>query len=187
MRRLFLKHPLEYLSLVNSGYLILCLTPLTLKSLNYCIIFLSFYILVIFFYGGIVLFFDNQEFPGKRVSFDFILSDIKKKDIHTVILSNFFFFFLGFPPTRRDYPCSRGIPFNGCILQWLVLQSLLIGQSYLFFFLLIIFNLIVVFFFLCTVIPFWHKNKHQIFWCYPEYLTLELIEFVIFYFFFSLN
>jgi len=93
MRRLFLKHSLEYISLVNSGYLLLCCTPLTFSSLKFCIYFLFFYILTIFFYGSILIFFDRKNYPGKRVSFDIILSRIEKKDYCSIILSIFFFYF----------------------------------------------------------------------------------------------
>ena len=132
---------------MNSGYLLLCLTPLTFNSLNYCIYFILFYVLTIFLYGGILLFFDDKQYPGLRISFDTILNDIDKKDYYSIIISILIFFFLGMPPTRRDYPCSRGIPFNGFIFQYLVFQSLLYGNMYLILFFLIIFNLIVFLFF----------------------------------------
>jgi NADH:ubiquinone oxidoreductase subunit 2 (subunit N) len=96
MRRLFLKHSLEYISLVNSGYLLLCCTPLTFSSLKFCTYFLFIYILTIFFYGSILVFFDNNNYPGKRLSFDTILSGIEKTDYCSIILSIFFFFYFRF-------------------------------------------------------------------------------------------
>lgn len=182
MRRLFLKHFLEYLALVNSGYLFLCFTPLTYNSLNYCIYFLLFYILIIFLYGGIFLFFDNQQYPSLRLSFDVILSDIDKKDYYSIIFSSLIFLFFGMPPTRRDYPCSRGIPFNGLILQSLVFQSLLLGQMYLILFFLVIFNLIVFLFFIWTIVPFWYERKDNSFLLLPSYINPLLGEFIITYF-----
>ena len=181
MRRLFLKHFIEYLSLVNSGYLLLCLTPLTFNSLNYCIYFILFYVLTIFLYGGILLFFDDKQYPGLRISFDTILNDIDKKDYYSIIISILIFFFLGMPPTRRDYPCSRGIPFNGFIFQYLVFQSLLYGNMYLILFFLIIFNLIVFLFFFWTIIPFWYERKNNFFSLLPAYLNSPLKEFIPIY------
>ena len=96
MRRLFLKHYIEYISLVNSGYLLLCLSPLTSTSLNYSIYFLLYYILILLFYGSIFSFFDNIENPGKRISFDTIFFEIEKKDHLSIILSIFLFFYLVF-------------------------------------------------------------------------------------------
>jgi len=183
MRRLFLKHSLEYISLVNSGYLLLCCTPLTFISLKFCTYYLFVYILTIFFYGSILTFFDTKNYFEKRVSFDTILSEIEKKDYCSIILSIFFFFILGLPPTRRDYPCSRGIPFNGFLSQWLVLGSLFSNQSYLIFFLLIIFNLIIVFFYLGTIIPFWYEKKDLKYSWYPNF-NFDLL---ILIFFFSTN
>ena len=181
MRRLFLKHILEYISLVNSGYLLLCFTPLTFDSLKFCIYFLFVYILVIFFYGGVVLFFDIQEYPGKRISFDTILVGIENKDYCSIVLSTLLFFILGLPPTRRDYPCSRGIPFNGFLCQWFVLGSLLVNQSYLIFSLLTIFNLIIVFFFLGTIIPFWYEKRNLKYSWYPK-LNSDLLILILFFF-----
>ena len=186
MRRLFLKHYIEYISLVNSGYLLLCLSPLTSTSLNYSIYFLLYYILILLFYGSIFSFFDNIENPGKRISFDTIFFEIEKKDYLSIILSIFLFFLLGLPPTRRDYPCSRGIPFNGFLLQWLVLNSLLDGQLYWISFFLIIFNLILFLFFFWTIVPFWYENKKFISSVLPKYLTSELIEYILLYLIFFL-
>jgi NADH:ubiquinone oxidoreductase subunit 2 (subunit N) len=182
MRRLFLKHFLEYLALVNSGYLFLCFTPLTYKSLNYCIYFLLFYVLIIFLYGGIFLFFDNQQYPSLRLSFDVIFTGIDKKDYCSIILSSLILLFFGMPPTRRDYPCSRGVPFNGLILQCLLFQSLLSSQMYLILFWLVIFNLIVFLFFIWTIVPFWYERKDFSFMSLPTYLNSLLGEFIIMYF-----
>ena len=181
MRRLFLKHFIEYLSLVNSGYLLLCFTPLTFNSLNYCIHFILFYILIIFLYGGVLAFFDDKQYPGFRISFDTILNDIDKKDYYSIITSILIFFFLGMPPTRRDYPCSRGIPFNGFILQCLVFQSLLYGNMYLILFFLVIFNLIVFLFSFWTIISFWYERKNNLFFLVPAYLNSFLKEFIPIY------
>ena len=179
MRRLFLKHFMEYLSLVNSGYLLLCFVPLTYGSLHSCIYFIFFYILVIFSYGGVLLFMDSHQTPGRRPSFDTIFSSIEKQDYYTIISSIFFFFFFGLPPTRRDYPCSRGIPFNGLILQWLLVNSLLSGKCYVIVFFLIIFNIIIFFFYVGTIIPFWYKRRKLSFLNFPKYLNLLLVEFII--------
>lgn len=181
MRRLFLKHYMEYISLVNSGYLLLCLSPLTFTSLKCCIYLLLYYVFIILFYGGILSFFDNIENPGKRISFDTIFFKIEKRDYLSIILSTFLFLLLGLPPTRRDYPCSRGIPFNGLLLQWLVLTSLLDGQFYWISFFLIIFNLILFLFFFWTLVPFWYENKKSISSVLPKYLTLELMEYIFLY------
>ena len=186
MRRLFLKHYMEYISLVNSGYLLLCLSPLTFTSLKCCIYLLLYYVFIILFYGGIFSFFDNIENPGKRISFDIIFFEIEKKDYLSIILSIFLFLLLGLPPTRRDYPCSRGIPFNGLLLQWLVLTSLLDGHFYWISFFLIIFNLILFLFFFWTIVPFWYENKKSISSVLPKYLTLELIEYIFLYLIFFL-
>ena len=135
MRRLFLKHFLEYLSLVNSGYLLLCFIPLNLNSLIFCIYFLWFYVVLLFIYGGICLFFDEINYPGYRISFDTILTDIgNKKDYYSIIILILIFFICGMPPTRKDYPSSRGIPFSGFIPQLLLVQSLLFGEMYLILF-----------------------------------------------------
>jgi len=202
MRRLFLKHCLEYLSLVNTGYLLLCITPLTFKSLNYSVYFFFYYILIILFYGGIVMFFDNEQYPGKRISFDTILSNIEDKDYLSVTLLTLFSFFFGLPPTRRDYPCSRGVPFNGFFLQGLLLTSLVVGGFYLILILLIFFNYILFFFYVATIIPFWFEQKTPKFILFfeylnsspiylylfpkylnlfPEYLNVFLVEFISFY------
>ena len=186
MRRLFLKHSLEYLGLVNTGYLLLCLTPLTFKSVDYCISILFFYILIILFYGGIVLFFDNELNPGKRISFDIIFSDIDQKDYFTIGLSLVIFSFFGMPPTRRDYPCSRGIPFNGFIIQWLLVKSLLDAKSYLILIPLIIFNFILFLFYIWTVFPFWDERKYNKFDSFPKYLNLFIIEFATLYSIFTI-
>ena len=181
MRRLFLKHFLEYLSLVNSGYLLLCFTPLNLNSFIFCIYFLWFYVAILFIYGGICLFFDDLNYPGLRVSFDTILIDIgKKKDYYSIIILTLIFFLCGMPPTRKDFPSSRGIPFSGFIPQLLLIQSLLFGEMYLILFFLIIFNLILFSFFFWTIIPFWQKNyKTNSFLVLPKYFNPLLNEFII--------
>ena len=183
MRRLFLKHFMEYFSLVNSGYLLLCFVPLTYESLYYSIYFLFVYIFVIISYGGILLFIDDQINPGIRMSFDFIFSNIEKQDYFTIILSIIFFFFFGLPPTRRDYPCSRGVPFNGVVLQWLVITSLLSTESYVIVFFLIFFNIIIFFFYVGTIIPFWYMKRNIFFSKFPNYLNLLLVEFIIYFIF----
>jgi NADH:ubiquinone oxidoreductase subunit 2 (subunit N) len=93
MRRLFLKHFMEYLSLVNSGYLLLCFVPLTYESLYSSFYFIFFYTFIIFSYGGVCLFIDDQINPGRRISFDLIFLNIEKQDYYTIIISAFFFFF----------------------------------------------------------------------------------------------
>ena len=184
MRRLFLKHFLENLALVNTGYLFLCLTPLTFKSLHYCINFYYYYVIIILFYGGIASFFDNELNPGKRISFDTILEDIEKKDYTTIISFLIIFLFCGMPPTRRDYPCSRGIPFNGLFLQWLVVSSLASASSYLILFFLVIFNWILFLFFIWTILPFWFERKDLKLDHFPKYLNVFMFEFSIYYFIF---
>ena len=184
MRRLFLKHFLENLALVNTGYLFLCLTPLTFTSLNYCINFYYYYVIIILFYGGIASFFDNELNPGKRISFDIILADIEKKDYTTIVSFLIIFLFCGMPPTRRDYPCSRGIPFNGLFFQWLVLSSLFSAGFYLILFFLVIFNWILFLFFIWTIFPFWYERKDLTFERFPKYLNVFTFEFSIYYFIF---
>ena len=184
MRRLFLKHFLENLALVNTGYLFLCLTPLTFKSLHYCINFYYYYVIIILFYGGIASFFDNELNPGKRISFDTILEDIDKKDYTTIISFLIIFLFCGMPPTRRDYPCSRGIPFNGLFLQWLVVSSLVSASFYLILFFLVIFNWILFLFFIWTILPFWFERKDLKLDHFPKYLNVFTFEFSIYYFIF---
>ena len=66
------------------------------------------------------------------------------------------------PPTRKDYPNSRGIPFNGVIFQFLLFVSLLDGEMYLLLLFLMIFNFIVFLFFSATVIPFWYNKLNEI-------------------------
>lgn len=178
MRRLFLKHFMEYLSLVNSGYLLLCFVPLTYESLYSSFYFIFFYTFIIFSYGGVCLFIDDQINPGRRISFDLIFLNIEKQDYYTIIISAFFFFFSGLPPTRRDYPCSRGVPFNGVVLQWLVVESLLSGECYVIVFFLIIFNIIIFFFYVGTIIPFWYGKRKLSFLKFPKYLNLFLVEFI---------
>ena len=163
MRRLFLKHFIEYLALVNSGYLLLCFFPLNLINLIHCIYFLLFYVLIIYIYGGILLFYDDKIYPSLRVSFDTILFTFSKKKIYYNLILILIFFFLGMPPTRKDYPSSRGIPFNGFILQLLVFQSLIYSKMYLIIFFLIIFNSILFSFAFWTIIPFWQKKKKNFF------------------------
>ena len=85
------------------------------------------------------------------------------------------------PPTRKDYPCSRGIPFNGFIFQYLVFQSLLDENMYLILFFLTIFNLIVFLFFFWTIIPFWYERKNNFFSLLPAYLNPLLKEFISIY------
>ena len=180
MRRLFLKHFLEYLSLVNSGYLLLCFTPLHFNNLIFCIYFLWFYTLIIFMYGGICLFFDDKNYPGRRVSFDTILTDIGKKDYYSLIILILIFFSLGMPPTRKDYPSSRGIPFSGFIPQLLLFQSLLLGKMYLILLFLIFFNLISFSFSFWTIVPFCQKNyKNNFSIVVPKYFNPLLNEFLI--------
>jgi len=180
MRRLFLKHYLEYLSLVNSGYLLLCFTPLNLNSLIFSIYFLCFYILIILIYGGILLFFDDKNYPGFRVSFDTILIDIDKKDYYSIIILILIFFFCGMPPTRKDYPSSRGIPFSGFAPQLLLFQSLLLGEMYLVSFFLIFFNSILFFFAFWTILPFWQERyKNHFSLSSPKYFNPLLKEFTI--------
>ena len=187
MRRLFLKHFLEYLSLVNSGYLLLCFTPLHFNSLIFCIYFLWFYTLIIFTYGGICLFFDDKNYPGRRVSFDTILIDIGKKDHYSIIILILIFFIFGMPPTRKDYPSSRGIPFSGFIPQLLLFQSLLFGKMYLILFFLILFNLISFSFSFWTIVPFYQENyKNNFFVVLPKYFNPLLNEFLIVCLFFFL-
>ena len=181
MRRLFLKHFLEYLALVNSGYLLLVFIAVNFKSLFYCLIFIYLYILIIWLYGGIALFFDNKMNPGKRVSLDFILHELEKSDYYSIIFSLLIFFFFGLAPTRRDYPCSRGIPFNGVILQSIILLSLWLNKIYLVFFFLVFFNYILFFFFIWTVLPFWYEKKDLIYDKYCKWLNLLTVEFFIFY------
>ena len=160
--------------------------PLTLKSLNYCAHFFYYYVLIILFYGGIASFIDNELNPGKRISFDVILSDIEKKDYLTIVGLLIVFLFFGMPPTRRDYPCSRGIPFNGFFLQWLVLSSLLSSHYYLISFFLIVFNFILFLFFVWTILPFWFERKHLKLYFFPKYFNTFVFEFSIFYFIFVL-
>lgn len=179
MRRLFLKHFIEYLSLVNSGYLLLCFVPMTYGSLCSSFYFIFFYIFVIFLYGGVLLFIDDLINPGRRISFDLIFLGIEKQDYYTIIISIFFFFLGGLPPTRRDYPCSRGVPFNGVVLQWLVVDSLLSGECYVIAFFLLIFNIIIFFFYVGTIIPFWYEKRKLSFLTFPKYLNLLLVEFFI--------
>ena len=181
MRRLFLKHFLEYLALVNSGYLLLGFISLNSKSLFYCLIFCYFYIFVIWLYGGVVLFFDNQVNPGIRISLDSMLFEIEKRDYYSIIGSMVVFLFFGLVPTRRDYPCSRGIPFNGIILQFIILLSLWLNQMYLVFMFLLFFNYILFFFFIWTILPFWYERKDLIYKKYCEWLNLLIVEFCIFY------
>ncbi len=188
MRRLFLKHFLENLALVNTGYLLLCLTPLTFESLNYCIYFYYYYILTILLYGGIASFFDNELNPGKRISFDTILADIEKKDYVTIVSFLIIFLFCGMPPTRRDYPCSRGIPFNGLFFQWILLNSLISANFYLISFFLIIFNWILFLFFFWTIFPFWfHERKNQKLDNFPKYFNIFMFEFLIYYIIFVVS
>ena len=184
MRRLFLKHFLEYLSLVNSGYLLLCFMPLNLNSLIFCIYFLWFYVLLLFIYGGICLFFDDINYPGLRISFDTILIDIgKQENYYFIIILILIFFVCGMPPTRKDYPSSRGIPFSGFIPQFLLVQSLLFGEMYLILFFLILFNLILFSFSFWTILPFWQKNyKNNFFLVLPKYFNPLLNEFIIVFF-----
>lgn len=187
MRRLFLKHFLEYLSLVNLGYLLLCFTPLHFNSLSFCIYFLCFYTLIIFTYGGICLFFDDKNYPGQRVSFDTILTDIGKKDHYFIIILILIFFSLGMPPTRKDYPSSRGIPFSGFIPQLLLFQSLLFSKMYLILLFLILFNLISFSFSFWTIVPFCQKNyKNNFSIVVPKYFNSLLNEFLTVCLFFFL-
>ena len=187
MRRLFLKHFLEYLSLVNSGYLLLCFTPLHLNSLIFCIYFLWFYTLIIFTYGSICSFFDDKNYPGRRVSFDTILIYIGKKNPYSIITLILIFFIFGMPPTRKDYPSSRGIPFSGFIPQLLLFQSLLLGKMYLILFFLILFNLILFSFSFWTIVPFCQENyKNNFFLVLPKYLNLLLNKFLTVCLFFLL-
>jgi len=181
MRRLFLKHFLEYLALVNSGYLLLAFISLNSKSLFYCLLFIYFYIFIIWLYGGVALFYDNKINPGYRVSLDSILLEIEKTDYYSIIGSTVIFLFLGIIPTRRDYPCSRGIPYNGFIFQSLILLSLWLNKSYLVFFFLSIFNYILFFFFFWTFFPFWFEKKDLIYDKYCKWLNLLIVEFFIFY------
>lgn len=184
MRRLFLKHFLENLALVNTGYLLLCLTPLTFQSLHYCVKFYYYYIFIILLYGGIASFFDNKLNPGKRISFDTIFADIEQKDYMTISSFLIIFLFCGMPPTRRDYPCSRGIPFNGLILQWLVINSLLSACFYVILFFLVVFNWILFLFFIWTIFPFWYERKNIKLNYFPKYLNFFTFEFTIYYFIF---
>ena len=85
------------------------------------------------------------------------------------------------PPTRRDYPCGRGIPFNGFIIQWLLVKSLLDAESYLILVLLIIFNFIIFLFYIWTAFPFWDERKYNKFDSFPKYLNLFIIEFATLY------
>jgi hypothetical protein len=133
------------------------------------------------FYGGIASFFDNELNPGKRISFDTIFEDIEKKDYITIISFLFIFLFCGMPPTRRDYPCSRGIPFNGLFLQWLVISSLLSAYFYLILFFLVIFNWILFLFFIWTIFPFWFERKDLKLDYFPKYLNIFMFEFTIYY------
>jgi hypothetical protein len=126
------------------------------------------------------MFFDNEQYPGKRISFDTILSNIEDKDYLSVILLTLFFLFFGLPPTRRDYPCSRGVPFNGFLLQGLLLTSLVVGGSYLILIILILFNYILFFFFVATIIPFWYEQKTPKFILFLEYLNLSPIYLYLF-------
>ena len=134
MRRLFLKHFIEYLSLVNTGYLFLCLIPLSSLSFYYGFYLLFFHILIIFFYGSILLIYDLTSTERYRPSFDQIFYTIEFKDYFTDIFCSIFFLFFGLVPTRKDYPCHRGIPFNGFFLQYLLLYNLLCHRFYLIFF-----------------------------------------------------
>ena len=181
MRRLFLKHFIEYLALVNSGYLLLCFFPLNLINLIHCIYFLLFYVLIIYIYGGILLFYDDKIYPSLKVSFDTILFTFSKKKIYYNLILILIFFFLGMPPTRKDYPSSRGIPFNGFILQLLVFQSLIYSKMYLIIFLLIIFNSILFSFAFWTIIPFWQKKKKKISFVLPRFYNSLVKEFIILY------
>ena len=162
MRRVFLKNYMEYLSLVNSGYCLLCLAPLTYNSIYLSIYFIFFYVLLMLGYGGILLYYDIDFPGGHKISFDKIYREQKYEDLCTIVIPLILFFFSGLPPTRKDYPCSRGIPFNGFIFQWIVLVSLLDGEMYLLLFFLTIFNFIVFLFFIGTVIPFWYNKLNEI-------------------------
>ena len=85
------------------------------------------------------------------------------------------------PPTRKDYPSSRGIPFNGFILQLLVFQSLIYSKMYLIIFFLIIFNSILFSFAFWTIIPFWQKKKKKISFVLPRFYNSLVKEFIILY------
>ena len=162
MRRAFLKNYMEYLALIHSGYFLLCLAPLTYNSIYLSIYYLFFYVLLILGYGGILLYYDVDFRGGHKISFDTIYCEQEYKDYCTIIIPLIVFFFFGLPPTRKDYPNSRGIPFNGVIFQFLLFVSLLDGEMYLLLLFLMIFNFIVFLFFSATVIPFWYNKLNEI-------------------------
>lgn len=70
------------------------------------------------------------------------------------------------------------MPFNGVVLQWLVVESLLSGECYVIVFFLIIFNIIIFFFYVGTIIPFWYGKRKLSFLKFPKYLNLFLVEFI---------
>jgi len=162
MRRVFLKNYMEYLALVHSGYLLLCLSPLTYTSIYLSIYYFFFYIFLILGYGGILLYYDIDFRGGHKISFDTIYCEQEYGDFCTIIIPLIVFVIVGLPPTRKDYPCSRGIPFNGLIFQCLLSVSLLNGEIYLLLLVIIIFNFIVFLFFSATVIPFWFNKLKEI-------------------------
>ena len=162
MRKVFLKNYMEYLALVHSGYLLLCLTPLTYNSTYLSLYYMFFYVLLILGYGGILLYYDIDFRGGHKISFDTIYREQEYDDLCTIIIPLIVFFLFGLPPTRRDYPCSRGIPFNGFKFQFILLVSLLDGGMYLLLFFLTIFNFIIFLFFSATVIPFWYNKLDEI-------------------------
>jgi len=153
---------MEYLALVHSGYLLLCLTPLTYNSTYLSLYYIFFYVLLILGYGGILLYYDIDFRGGHKISFDRIYYEQEYDDFCTIIIPIIVFFLFGLPPTRRDYPCSRGIPFNGFIFQLILLVSLLDGGMYLLLFFLTIFNFIIFLFYSATVIPFWYNKLDEI-------------------------
>jgi NADH:ubiquinone oxidoreductase subunit 2 (subunit N) len=108
MRRLFFKNYIEYVSLINLGYFLLCLNPLTLDSIYFCLYFLLFYIFIIMGYGGILLFIDFSS----RYNTDLgkMLLDMKNKDYYTILFSSLMFTVIGMPPTQSEYPSNTKLP-----------------------------------------------------------------------------
>jgi hypothetical protein len=92
--------------------------------------------LLILGYGGILLYYDIDFLGGHKISFDTIYREQKYDDFCTIIIPLIVSFFFGLPPTRKDYPCSRGIPLNGFIFQCILFLSLLGGVIYLLLFFL---------------------------------------------------
>lgn len=145
LRKLFSKYFLEYLYLVNLGYLFLCFLPLNQKSLDFCTSFIYFYIIILLFYGTLLTFSDKFSYRNNKISFNYTSVKI---DLNNNYFSFFFFIifiFLGSFPMKEYGFFNLRIPFNGFCLQWVVIQSLLSANMYLMSFILIICNYIYFF------------------------------------------